>query len=116
MPQSAKTSVKAVNATNFDLEVVESTKIVLVAFSSPGCTPCKAIAPILEEIAGEMKGIIKVVTLNVDEDPELRVQFGVRPIPTLKIFDSGKVAGTFIGAKPKSVIVDWIYQTIADWS
>ncbi|EJC80730.1 thioredoxin domain-containing protein [Rhizobium leguminosarum bv. trifolii WSM2297] len=89
------TSLKSVNARTFHSEVVKSKR----SFSSISgllwSQSCTMIAPILEEIAGEMKGIVKFVKLNVDKNPQLTARFGVVPTPTLKIFHGGKGRRTF---------------------
>jgi thioredoxin 1 len=103
-----------VDINNFQAEVLESAEPVVVDFWAEWCGPCKMIAPSLEEIAVEMEGKVKVAKLNIDENPKLAAQFSVRSIPTLAIFKDGKVVGTWKGAKPKSFIVNWIRQIVAD--
>ncbi|MGO7093584.1 thioredoxin family protein [Rhizobium leguminosarum] len=97
-------SVKTVNITNFQSEVLDSTMFVLVDFCAPGCRPWNMIAPILEHIAIEMKGLVKVVKLNIAENPELAAQyiqqrlinekFAAVVLPALVIFNGLKVVGT----------------------
>ncbi|MGO8062983.1 thioredoxin [Rhizobium johnstonii] len=103
-----------VHINNFQSEVLESAEPVVVDFWAKWCGPCEMIAPSLEEIAVEMEGKVKVAKLNIDENPELAAQFGVRSIPTLAIFKGGEVADISVGAKPKSSIVNWIKQRVAD--
>ncbi|MGO7078643.1 thioredoxin [Rhizobium leguminosarum] len=103
-----------VHINNFQSEVLESAEPVVVDFWAEWCGPCEMIAPSLEEIAVEMEGKVKVAKLNIDENPELAAQFGVRSIPTLAIFKGGEVADISVGAKPKSSIVNWIKQRVAD--
>ncbi|MBX5014499.1 thioredoxin [Rhizobium lentis] len=98
-----------VDINNFQSEVLESAEPVVVDFWAEWCGPCKMIAPSLEEIAVEMEGKVKVAKLNIDENPELAAQFGVRSIPTLAIFKGGEVADISVGAKPKTAILDWMY-------
>ncbi|MDV4159052.1 MULTISPECIES: thioredoxin [Rhizobium] len=98
-----------VDINNFQSEVLESAEPVVVDFWAEGCGPCKMIAPGLEEIAVEMEGKVKVAKLNIDENPELAAQFGVRSIPTLAIFKGGEVADISVGAMPKTAILDWMY-------
>ena len=97
-----------VDVNNFQSEVLESVEPVVVDFWAEWCGPCKMIAPSLEEIAVEMEGKVKVAKLNIDENPELAAQFGVRSIPTLAIFKGGEVADISVGAKPKTALSNWI--------
>ncbi|XKM38026.1 thioredoxin (plasmid) [Rhizobium ruizarguesonis] len=97
-----------VDINNFQSEVLESAQPVVVDFWAEWCGPCKMIAPSLEEIAVEMEGKVKVAKLNIDENPELAAQFGVLSIPTLAIFKGGEVADISFGAKPKTVLSNWI--------
>ncbi|MGZ2386123.1 thioredoxin [Rhizobium brockwellii] len=98
-----------VDINNFQSEVIESAEPVVVDFWAEWCSPCKMIAPSLEEIAVEMEGKVKVAKLNIDENPELAAQFGVRSIPTLAIFKGGEVADISVGAKPKTAILEWMH-------
>jgi thioredoxin 1 len=86
---------------NFEDEVMKSDKPVLIDFWAPWCGPCKAIGPIIEELAGQFKNSVKVMKLNVDENQKTAVNFGVRSIPTLILFKNGKVADTLIGLVSK---------------
>ncbi|MGO4564288.1 thioredoxin [Rhizobium sp. 2YAF20] len=97
-----------VDVSNFQTEVLDSSEPVVVDFWAEWCGPCKMIAPSLEEIAVEMAGKVKVAKLNIDENPELAAQFGVRSIPTLAIFKAGEVADIKVGAAPKSALSSWI--------
>lgn len=97
-----------VDASNFKSEVLESAEPVVVDFWAEWCGPCKMIAPSLEEIAVELQGKVKVAKLNIDENPELAAQFGVRSIPTLAIFKGGEVADIAVGARPKTALSSWI--------
>jgi len=86
---------------NFATEVLQSDKPVLVDFWAVWCGPCKMIAPIVEELAGEYEGKAKVGKLDVDNNQESAIKYGVRSIPTVLIFKGGKVVDTIIGAVPK---------------
>ena len=86
---------------NFAAEVLQSDKPVLVDFWAVWCGPCKMIAPFVEELAGELEGKAKVGKLDVDNNQESAIKYGVRSIPTVLIFKGGKVVDTIIGAVPK---------------
>ncbi|MGB7287586.1 MAG: thioredoxin [Salaquimonas sp.] len=97
-----------VDNSNFQSEVMESDVPTVVDFWAEWCGPCKMIGPSLEELSEEMAGKVKITKLNIDENPDLAAQFGVRSIPTLLIFKDGEPAGMQVGAKPKSALADWI--------
>ena len=91
--------------TNFDTEVIKSEMPVLIDFWAVWCGPCKAIAPIVEDLAKEYDGKLKVGKLDVDNNQESAIKYGVRSIPTLLLFKDGKVADVIVGAVPKTHIV-----------
>ena len=97
-----------VDKNNFAADVLQSSEPVVVDFWAEWCGPCKMIAPALEEIAQEMGGKVKIAKLNIDENPELAAQFGVRSIPTLMMFKAGEVADMKVGAAPKTALSSWI--------
>ena len=97
--------VNHVTDANFDQEVLKSDKAVLIDFWAPWCAPCRAIAPLIDELAGEYAGRLKVVKLNVDDNPETPARYGVRGIPNLLIIRGGQVKEQIVGAVPKSHLV-----------
>lgn len=100
-----------VDNSNFKTEVMDSDLPTVVDFWAEWCGPCKMIGPSLEELSEEMAGKVKITKLNIDENPDLAAQFGVRSIPTLLIFKDGEPAGMQVGAKPKSALADWIISS-----
>ena len=97
-------SAISVNKNNFNQEVLNSDKPVLMDFWAPWCGPCRMVVPLVEEIAKE-RSDIKVVKINVDEEQELAMQFGVISIPTLVVMKNGKIVNQVIGARPKAQIL-----------
>lgn len=93
-----------INKLNFQAEVMNSEKPVLLDFWAPWCGPCRMVVPIIEEIAKE-RADIKVGKVNVDEQPELASQFGVMSIPTLVVMKDGKIVNQAMGARPKNAIL-----------
>ncbi len=100
----ASDSIMELNNSNFDSEVIRSDKPVLVDFWAPWCGPCRALAPIIEEVSHEYSDKIKIGKVNVDENPEISMRFGIRSIPTLILFKNGQAVEQIIGAVPKSEI------------
>jgi thioredoxin 1 len=104
-------TVKVTDA-SFEEQVLKSSEPVVVDFWAEWCGPCRMIAPSLEEIASEMKGKVKVVKLNIDENPGVAGKLGIRSIPTLILFKDGKAAAQKVGAAPKGELVRWISGAI----
>ena len=100
-------SVIHIDRNNFQSEVLDSDRPVLLAFWAPWCTPCRMVGPILDEIAGE-RSDIKVAKVNVDEQPELAGQFGVMSIPTLVVVKEGRIVQQAMGARPKAQILSML--------
>jgi thioredoxin 1 len=100
--------VTAATDDNFAGEVLKSDKPVLVDFWAPWCGPCKAIGPIVEELAQQYKDSVKVMKLNVDESQKTALNYNVRSIPTLILFKDGKMLDTIIGLVPKEKLEDFV--------
>jgi thioredoxin 1 len=99
---------------NFEQEVLQSETPVLVDFWAPWCGPCKIVAPVVEQIATEYQGKIKVVKINTDEQQNTAVKYGIRSIPTLGIFKDGQVVDSVIGAVPKKHLEEKIKPYLAN--
>jgi thioredoxin 1 len=96
--------VITVNDINFDAEVLKSDIPVLVDFSATWCQPCRAIAPLVNQLAGEYEGRVKVTAVDIDESPATAQKFQIRGVPTLLVIKEGKVVGQQVGAAPKAKI------------
>ena len=105
--------VGKVSDTNFDAEVLKSKEPVVVDFWAEWCGPCKMIAPALEEIAGSLNGKVKIVKLNVDENPATAQKYGIMSIPTLMLFKNGELASRQVGAAPRQKLEQWITSASA---
>src|SRR5437773_11696118 len=107
MPGAATHSVLDAN---FDQEVLKSAEPVVVDFFAEWCGPCKAMAPALEQVAAELKGKVKIVKLDVDQNPNITQQYRIQAMPTLMIFKNGQVAAQRVGALvQKKQLQDWIH-------
>ena len=102
-----------VTDSSFAQDVLQSSEPVVVDFWAEWCGPCRMIGPALEEISDEMAGKVKIAKLNVDENPHITSQFGIRSIPALFLFKDGKVASQKVGAAPKNALSDWIQKAVA---
>src|ERR1041384_7745799 len=99
---------QAVTDPNFESEVLKADGPVLVDFWAEWCGPCKVLSPVIDELAGELEGKVKVVKINIDQAPEAPTKYGVRGIPTLMIFKNGQVVDTRVGGMPKAQLAEWI--------
>lgn len=106
-------SASAVTDANFDVEVSASSIPVVVDFWAEWCGPCKMIAPALDAIAGKYAGKVKVVKVNVDENPTVAAKCGVMSVPTLMIFKGGDLVARQIGAQSRQKLEQWIAQQAA---
>ncbi|MBK9586371.1 MAG: thioredoxin [Alphaproteobacteria bacterium] len=101
-------SLQSVTDKDFAKEVVESEQPVLVDFWAEWCAPCQRFLPIVEEVAGEMAGKVKIVKMNIEESPETPTKYGVKGIPTIMLFKGGKLVDTRMSGMPKSQLVAWL--------
>ncbi|MBI1202321.1 MAG: thioredoxin [Rhodopseudomonas sp.] len=101
-------SVGKTSDASFDSDVLKSAEPVVVDFWAEWCGPCRMIAPALEEIAGQLGDKVKIVKLNVDENPNVAAKYGIMSIPTLLLFKNGEIADRQVGAAPKQKLQSWI--------
>ena len=104
--------VSKVSDSDFETEVLKSAEPVVVDFWAEWCGPCKMIAPALEELAGSLGGKVKIVKLNVDENPVTAQKYGIMSIPTLMLFKNGELASRQVGAAPKQKLEQWITSAV----
>ena len=102
--------ITELNDRNFEEQVLKSDQVWLVDFWAPWCGPCLMMAPILEEIAKDLEGKVRVGKLNVDENPETTSKYGIRAIPTLILFKAGKEIAQAVGVQPKEELISFINQ------
>ena len=102
--------LKDVSSSSFSTDVIDSKELVLVDFWAEWCGPCKALGPILEEVASEVTGKASIVKVNVDNNPDLAQKYGIRGIPTLLFFKNGNVQSTLVGNQPKAEILKTISE------
>jgi thioredoxin 1 len=96
----------------FEQKVTNSTEPVLIDFWAEWCGPCKMLSPVIDQLSEEMKDKIKIVKMNIDENPETPSSLGVRSIPTLMLFKDGKQISSKVGAHPKNKLKEWINSSI----
>ncbi len=106
-------TAKHVSDDQFESEVLKASGPILVDFWAEWCGPCKQLAPILDEIAGDMADKVTVVKVNIDENPESPTKYNVRGIPTMILFKDGQPKATKVGSVPKSKLVEWLEAEVA---
>ncbi|MDE1951688.1 MAG: thioredoxin TrxA [Betaproteobacteria bacterium] len=104
--------IKQTTDASFDTDVLKSTTPVLIDYWAEWCGPCRMVAPILDEIAGEYQGRLNIMKVNVDENRSIPAKYGIRGIPTLMLFKNGEVAATKVGALSKSQLTTFLDANI----
>lgn len=105
-------TLTTVTDSSFETEVMKSSLPVLVDFWAPWCGPCRALAPSLEAVAGQVQGKAVVAKMNIDENPQTPTRYGVRSIPTLMLFKNGQLVSTKVGAMPQTELLRWIESSV----
>jgi thioredoxin 1 len=103
---------KQIKDNEFESEVINSKLPVLIDFWAEWCGPCRMLSPILDQLSEEMEGKVKIVKMNIDENPETPSKFGVRGIPTMLLFKEGKQIATKVGVQPKNALQEWINSSL----
>ncbi len=106
-------STHHVNDQSFENEVLKSQEPVVVDFWAEWCGPCKAMSPVVDELAGEFAGRVKIVKINIDENPHAPTKYGVRGIPTFMVFKAGQLVDTRVGSMSKAQLSDWVKSVSA---
>lgn len=105
---------KQIKDDEFESEVIKSKLPVLIDFWAEWCGPCRMLTPILEQLSDEMKDKVKIVKMNIDENPGTPSKLGVRSIPTMMLFKEGEQVGVKVGVLPKNTLQDWINAVIGE--
>ncbi|MBT4878586.1 MAG: thioredoxin [Alphaproteobacteria bacterium] len=105
--------VKSTNDQDFAQDVLKSENLVLVDFWAEWCGPCKQLAPVLEQLATEYEGKVKILKLNIEDSPETPTTYQVRGIPNLLLFKDGEIVDSKVGALPKKTLADWLDSNLA---
>ena len=105
-------NVASTTDSTFEQDVLNSDKPVLVDFWAEWCGPCKQLSPILDSVAASVGGDVKVVKVNIDDNPETPTKYGVRGIPTLMVFKNGELVDTKVGALPESQLEEWVKSNL----